>query len=201
MNGMDIIVGTNNQGKLQEIQSAYPKEEITFVPYTNYTKKSYDVAETGKTYTENALIKAQFYAKMLGKPVLADDGGVEMEAFPDLLGVETARFFKPNMTDSEKNHQLFTLFEGQKSLTRAISLHAVLVYAWPNGEYLISEDELKGELTTKEVGEMGYGFDKIFYLPKKDKTLAQLTKGQRNHLSPRVSALKRLIEKLKEQQR
>lgn len=198
MNKMTIIVGTNNQGKLQEMQSAYPKEQITFVSYTNYTNQAYEIAETGTTYTENALIKARFYAKTIGKPVLADDGGLELETFPDLLGVETARFFKPDMTDTQKNVQLFHLFDGQETASRVINLHAVLVYAWPNGEYLLSAKKLKGKLTTKEIGELGYGFDKIFYLPEKDKTLAQLPKEQRNKLSPRVSALKELIEKLKE---
>ena len=105
------------------------------------------------------------------------------------------------MTDIQKNRQLFRLFDEQNTVSRAISLHAVLVYAWPNGEYLLSGKELKGELTTKEVGEMGYGFDKIFYLPEKHKTLAQLPKAQRNDLSPRVSALKQLVGKLKEQKR
>ncbi|WP_348920583.1 non-canonical purine NTP pyrophosphatase [Enterococcus rotai] len=195
---MKIIVGTNNQGKLQEMQSVYPKDQFQFVSYTNYTKQECEIAETGKTYAENALIKARFYAEILGKPVLADDGGLEIEAFPELLGVETARFFKSGMTDTQKNRQLFRLFDEQNTVSRAISLHAVLVYAWPNGEYLLSGKELKGELTTKEVGELGYGFDKIFYLPEKNKTLAQLPKEQRNGLSPRVSALKELIEKLKE---
>lgn len=198
---MEIIVGTNNQGKLQEMQSAFPKDQVTFVSYTNYANKEYQVIETGQTYAENALLKARFYAKIIGKPVLADDGGLEIKAFPTLLGVETARFFKPGMTDSEKNQQLFELFEGQQGLTRVISLNAVLAYAWPNGESLISGRELKGELTTKEIGKMGYGFDKIFYLPKKHKTLAQLPKAQRNDLSPRVLALKHLIEQLKEQPR
>lgn len=198
---MKIIVGTNNQGKLQEMQSAYPQDQIQFVSYTNYTKKECEIAETGKTYAENALIKARFYAEILGKPVLADDGGLEIEAFPELLGVETARFFKSGMTDTQKNRQLFRLFDEQNTVSRAIILHAVLVYAWPNGEYLLSGKELKGELTTKEVGEMGYGFDKIFYLPEKHKTLAQLPKAQRNDLSPRVSALKQLVGKLKEQKR
>ncbi len=201
MTEMEIIVGTNNQGKLQEMQSAYLKDQITFVPYANDTNKEYEIAETGKTYAENALLKARFYAKIVGKPVLADDGGLEIKAFPTLLGVETARFFETGMTDSEKNHQLFELFEGQRSLNRTISLHAVLVYAWPDGEYLISGQELTGELTTREIGEMGYGFDKIFYLPKKHKTLAQLPKEERNDFSPRVSALKQMIEQLKEQQR
>lgn len=66
---MTMIVGTNNQGKLQEIQSAYPVDQVRFVPYTDFTQKTCEVAETGQTYTENALIKAQFYAKIIGQPV------------------------------------------------------------------------------------------------------------------------------------
>ncbi|WP_242700565.1 RdgB/HAM1 family non-canonical purine NTP pyrophosphatase [Enterococcus sp. DIV0212c] len=199
MSKMTMIVGTNNQGKLQEIQSAYPVDQVRFVPYTDFTQKTCEVAETGQTYTENALIKAQFYAKIIGQPVLADDGGLEIEAFPEILGVQTARFFKSNMTASEKNQQLLRLFESQEALSRKITLHAVLAYAWPNGECLISAQELHGELTRKEIGTLGYGFDKIFYLTEKQKTLAQLPTIQRNLLSSRVTALKELIEKIKEQ--
>ncbi|MEI5995068.1 RdgB/HAM1 family non-canonical purine NTP pyrophosphatase [Enterococcus sp. 4G2_DIV0659] len=195
---MEIIVGTNNQGKLREIQSAYSKEQITFVPYTKYTKSNEEVAEIGNTYTENALIKAQFYAQKIGKPVLADDGGLEIDAFPTILGVQTARFFKTGMSDTEKNQQLLALFDAHETFSRTIHLHAVLVYAWPNGEYIISAKQLNGELAKIETGELGYGFDKIFYLPKERKTLAQLSDVQRNELSPRMSALKELIEKLKE---
>jgi XTP/dITP diphosphohydrolase len=197
MRKMEIIVGTTNQGKLKEMQSAYAKQEITFRSYTDYTSKQILVEETGQTYAENALLKARTYAKELGLPVLADDGGLEIQAFPTILGIKTARFFQEQATDSQKNQQLLALFD-QRPVSREMTLQATLAYAKPNGEYILTQGKLRGTLAEQETGELGYGFDKIFYIPELKKTLAQLPEKQRNDLSPRISALRAMINQLKE---
>ncbi|MTD42320.1 non-canonical purine NTP pyrophosphatase [Erwinia sp. CPCC 100877] len=193
---MEIIVGTTNQGKLREMQLAYAKKEITFSSYSKYTTKNIVVEESGQTYAENALLKARTYAKKLGQPVLADDGGLEIQAFPTILGIKTARFFPKQATDSQKNQRLLALFSQQPDLPRVITLHAVLAYAKPTGEYLLTKGKLTGTLAEQEIGELGYGFDKIFYLPELKKTLAQLPDKRRNELSPRISALRAMMNQL-----
>jgi XTP/dITP diphosphohydrolase len=198
MKTMEIIVGTTNQGKLKEMQLAYAEQAIAFRSYADYTSKQILVEETGQTYAENALLKARTYAKELGLPVLADDGGLEIQAFPTILGIRTARFFPKQATDSQKNQQLLALFDQQPDLPREITLQAVLAYAQPNGEYFLIQEKLSGTLAEQETGELGYGFDKIFYIPALKKTLAQLPEKQRNDLSPRISALRAMMKQLKE---
>lgn len=195
---MEIIVGSNNQGKLHEMQLGLAEQSgIQLVSYQKYTDEL-EIEETGTTYFENAYLKAYTYAEKLKKPVLADDGGLEIVAFPEILGLKTARFFQKNATDTEKNQQLLALFKQDQNLDRTIILRATLVYAFPEGTYLTASASLKGELAFCETGDLGYGFDKIFYLPKIEKTLAQLPKVERNAYSPRMNALEQMIQKIKE---
>ncbi|MFD2388334.1 non-canonical purine NTP pyrophosphatase [Enterococcus rivorum] len=146
---MKIIVGTNNHGKLQEMQQAIDSEAVQLVTYQEYLPESVEIEETGNTYVENALLKAKFYAEKINRPVLADDGGLELIAFPALLGLKTARFFNENLSEQQKNQQLLELFNGKPELTREIQLKSTLVYAWPEGHYLTSSETLKGELAKK----------------------------------------------------
>lgn len=90
---MEIIVGTNNQGKLKEMQSGLKDPAIRLVSYRKYTTSQEQPAETGTTYAENAYLKARFFQQLIGRPVLGDDGGLTLTAFPDLLGIHTSRFF------------------------------------------------------------------------------------------------------------
>lgn len=198
---MEVIVGTWNQGKLNEMQEAlasiYP--EVHLVGIEQYLTTPVAPAENGETYYDNALEKARFYSALLKKPVLADDGGLELAAFPDLLGVHTSRFFK-STTGPEKNQELLALYdtpELQNPLKRQLTLHACLVYVTHTGNTLSTHATLQGQLVSP-TGHEGYGFDPIFYVPSHGKTLAQLSTAQRNSLSPRVQALQQLIPQIKE---
>lgn len=195
---MELIIGSNNQGKINEMQEGIADlANVTFVSYQNYIE-ALDVAETGATYFENAYLKAFSYAKELKRPVLGDDGGLELTSFPELLGLKTARFFEKNSSDSQKNQKLLSLFADKPTLERTMYLKATLVYALPTGEYISEEASLKGSLAQKETGALGYGFDRIFYLEEINKTLAELPEQERNQYSPRIRALKEIIRKLKE---
>lgn len=195
---MEIIVGTNNLGKLNEMQESLNTSKVKLVSYGEKSKKRVDFEETGTTFKENAVEKAQNFAKLLERPVLADDGGLILEAFPTLLGVKTARFFHEGTNDHEKNQQLFDLMAGETN--RRITLFATLAYVDPQGESIIVEKSLVGELTHNEIGEEGYGFDRFFYLPEIEKTLAELPLTERNEYSPRVRALKEITKRILEQE-
>ncbi|SER64601.1 XTP/dITP diphosphohydrolase [Isobaculum melis] len=194
---MEIIIGTNNQGKLNELSAGINDPAIQLVPYTTYSHQEIDILESGSSYLANAQIKALHYAKVLQKNVLADDGGLELAAFPTLLGVETARFFSKDATDQQKNQQLLALFD-QPASSRIITLHAVLVYASPNGILCTVAEELTGEIAKVETGSLGYGFDRIFYLPEIKKTLAELPLVERNQYSPRIRAFQKISKKIQE---
>ncbi|MBS0690973.1 non-canonical purine NTP pyrophosphatase [Enterococcus faecalis] len=177
---MEIIVGTNNQGKLKEMQSGLKDPAIQLVSYRKYTTSQEQPAETGTTYAENAYLKARFFQQLIGRPVLGDDGGLTLTAFPDLLGIHTSRFFH-SANPEEQNRELLHLFEGQQS-TRELTLSATLT----------------GELVEPR-GTGGYGFDPIIYLPDRGKTLAELSTSERMKISPRMRALRKMIQQMKEQ--
>ncbi len=194
---MELIVATHNLGKLEEMRRGLREAAPTvrLRPVTDFISSLPDApAENGSTYLENALIKAAFYADLLGRPVIADDGGLELTAFPNLLGLHTSRFFKGE-SDRAKNQEILSLFENTAA-SREAHLHACLVYYRSPEDFLTAEDTLTGEIVS-ERGEMGYGFDRIFWLPTVKKTLAQLPQAQRDHYSPRVQALLALIEQLR----
>ncbi|MDT2753723.1 non-canonical purine NTP pyrophosphatase [Enterococcus pseudoavium] len=191
---MKIIVGTNNQGKLTEMQDSIQSDQVRLISYTEYTKLRLDFAETGKNFRENAVEKAENFCHSLNQPVLADDGGLVLAAFPQLLGIKTARFFKTGFSDQEKNQQLFDLMKDQTN--RKVTLSATLAYANPKGLTLVVEKALSGELTLEEIGTEGYGFDRIFFIPSIGKTLAQLPLEERNRYSPRTRALRELTNQI-----
>ena len=192
---MEIIVGTNNQGKLKEMQSGLKDPAIQLVSYRKYTTSQEQPAETGTTYAENAYLKARFFQQLIGRPVLGDDGGLTLTAFPDLLGIHTSRFFH-SANPEEQNRELLHLFEGQQS-TR-LTLSATLVYVLDDDKLLQTEATLTGELVEPR-GTGGYGFDPIIYLPDRGKTLAELSTSERMKISPRMRALRKMIQQIKEQ--
>ena len=198
---MEIIVGTWNVGKLAEMQQALANScpDIQLVGINQYLADKIAPPEVGQSYYENALEKAKFYAQLIQRPILADDGGLELADFPDLLGLRTSRFFK-STTDEGKNQELLALYdtpELQSDKKHQITLHACLVYITPGGHIFSAEEMLKGYLVSP-IGSSGYGFDSIFYLPNLDKTLAQLSDQERDALSPRVRALQKIIFQIKE---
>lgn len=190
---MELVIATHNPGKLQEMRAGLLDPTVELVGIKELTKSTSEPVENGSSYEENALIKASYYNKQLHRPVIADDGGLELAAFPELLGLRTSRFFKGH-TDQEKNAELLALYQDPTIDTRG-ELKATLVY-FGAGEPLTVSHSLQGQIVP-ERGQLGYGFDRIFYLPELGKTLAELPQPQRNALSPRVQALNELIDKLK----
>ena len=179
---MEIIVGTNNQGKLKEMQSGLKDPAIQLVSYRKYTTSQEQPAETGTTCAENAYLKARFFQQLIGRPVLGDDGGLTLTA---------------SANPEEQNRELLHLFEGQQS-TRELTLSATLVYVLDDDKLLQTEATLTGELVEPR-GTGGYGFDPIIYLPDRGKTLAELSTSERMKISPRMRALRKMIQQIKEQ--
>jgi len=154
------------------------------------------VAETGVTYVENARIKAINLMEITGKPALGDDGGLELISFPELLGVKTARYFPPNLTDREMNERLIELMKGKKAEERQATLHCVLVYVREDYSEIVVEQSLTCYITQRITGKAGYGFDELLYLPEVRQTLAQLSTEKRRELSPRVRGIRQMVRKL-----
>lgn len=186
-----LIVATKNLGKLQEMQKAFG-EQIHLIGLHELAPDLKSPVENGTSYLENARLKAKYYAEALQQPVLADDGGLELAAFPQLLGVQTHQFFQTE-TAPEQNQEILNLYQKNPQQNRAFVLHAALAY-WGKREFQV-EKTLTGEIVAPR-GQLGYGFDSILWLPAYQKTLAELPLAQRNALSPRIQALKIILPQI-----
>ena len=189
---MEIIVGTTNAGKLAEMQRGLP--DLTLVSVEKFLSAGFVTpAETGTSYFSNAYQKAQAYAKACGRPVLADDGGLELHAFPHLLGLKTQRFFKAS-DFHEQNQEILALLR-EPATSRAVTLRATQVYYVSGDCFYTATAELAGEIVALR-GSGGYGFDEIFFVPELGQTLAELPTDVRESLAPRLNALKKICTQL-----
>lgn len=184
-----IVIASSNLGKVAEIKSFQGLKGYEILTLQDFKGNWLPPKEIGKTYEENALQKAHYYYEKIGLPILGDDGGLELAAFPELLGLYTHRFFKTQIA-KKQNQEILALYQGKK-VSKEITLKASLAYYAGKYQQQIFSSELKGELS-KPQGNLGYGFDEIFYLPSLKKTLGQLPEEVRNQYSPRIQNLKKL---------
>ncbi len=191
-----LWLATGNQGKIKEYEEALnlmeERElwEIKAVP----DRSRIEIEEDGLTYKENARKKAQVYADLLSAPVLGDDGGLELHAFPGELGLKTQREAPSNASAFEKNEWLLEKLSTKKN--REATLHAVLVYVYPDGEEIVNEKETSFLIAEKQKGDQGFGMDPILYIPEKGKTTAELSPEERRHYSPRFLAFEELMKEV-----
>ncbi len=188
----DLIVASGNKGKIEEIKSilggAYnviSMKEAGFIG---------DVDETGVTFYENALIKAQTVSKALNKDVLADDSGLLVDALDGAPGVYSARYAGDHGNDKLNRDLLIKNLSG-KSNRKAKFASSVVLYK-TNGEIVAGYGETHGEILLEEVGENGFGYDCIFYSYDLNKSFGVATHEEKNKVSHRYRALCDLREKL-----
>ena len=194
-----ILIATTNEGKAKEIANM-------FSPYNFNIKTLKDFPdivppeETGKTFFENAFIKAKYYAEKTGLLSLADDSGLEVDALNGAPGVNSAIFAGKNATDEENNKKLLKLLENVPDEKRTARFVCVLVLYHPSGKYIVSKGIWEGRIATSPRGHYGFGYDPLFLVKELDykKTAAELPPEEKNKLSHRAKALKGILEKLPE---
>lgn len=182
MDKKQIIVATTNKGKLKEIQSIFSDFEIISYKDLGYTE---EIQETGKTFEENALIKAKTIAKYFNTSCIADDSGICIDYLDKFPGVETARFLPG--TDRERNLYILEKMKDVPREKRKVTFRVSIAIAKPNLALTVSED-LVGYISTSPRGDNGFGFDEIFEL-ENGRTLAELSFEEKNRISNRKKAL------------
>lgn len=150
-----------------------------------------EVVEDGATYRENALKKAQSAAGFTGKPALADDTGLEVNALGGQPGLYAARFAGEGCAFQDNVRKLLRLMEGVPSNRRTARFVCVIALVFPDGREQVVEGELRGRITESQAGSGGFGYDPVFYVPEAGKTLAELTADEKNRISHRRRALDR----------
>ncbi len=194
---MKIVLATNNPHKSQEIKNILSdlKAEILslkdFPPYRI-------PEETGKTFEENALIKAREAFKHTQTISLADDSGLEVDALDRSPGIMSARFAGPGCTYKDNNTKLLNLMKDVPDEKRGATFRCVVAIVFNLDKIKIVEGKVRGFITKTEMGEGGFGYDPLFYYPPLGKTFAQLKPDEKNKVSHRSTAFKKAQEILEE---
>ncbi|WP_462152041.1 XTP/dITP diphosphatase [Pseudoalteromonas xiamenensis] len=190
-----LVLATGNQGKVKELASMLDALNIEVLPQSTFDVP--EVAETGTTFVENAIIKARHAAKITGLPAVADDSGLEVDALSGAPGVYSARFAGDDASDADNIAKL--LQELGDTPSRSARFWCVLVFMKHADDPtpVICQASWEGEISLTPNGHGGFGYDPVFYVPSLDCTAADLSKVQKNAISHRGQALKQLAEKLK----
>lgn len=198
-----IIFATGNQNKLREIRMILEGTglEIVSMKEAGITE---DIEETGTTFEENALIKAKAVCDMTGLPALADDSGLVIDALNGEPGIHSARYMGHDTSYDIKNAGLIRSLEGVPDEKRSARFVCAIACALPDGRCFTEQAAMEGRIGYEIIGNNGFGYDPIFFLPEYGCTSAQLSPEEKNRISHRGKALRamkaRLLSILGEQQ-
>jgi XTP/dITP diphosphohydrolase len=191
-----LLLATSNPGKQREFRfllGASGWEIIT----PQELRLSLPDEEKETDYTENAIIKAENAARASGLTSLADDSGVEVDALNGVPGVLSARFGGPGLDDRGRLDLMLERLANVPDEERTARYRAVIAVVRPDVETMTFEGICEGVIGREPVGDGGFGYDPIFYIPNKGKTMAELTMEEKNEISHRAVAAKKAVEFLK----
>ena len=191
----EIIVASTNQGKIREIKAMLKDIDIEVLSMKDVLEQELEIEETGTTFKENALIKAQTIANIVNKPVLADDSGLEVDALDKQPGIYSARFLGADTSYNIKNQYIIDALKDKERTARFVCAMALVI---PGQEPILIEETMEGLINDKIEGANGFGYDPIFYFPPCQMTSAMMSMEEKNKYSHRAKALKKLYTILKE---
>lgn len=195
---MKVVLASKNPHKLVEIRKITEKFGMELV-LESELGVDIEVEETGTTFEENSLLKAEAVMKATGLPALADDSGICVDALGGEPGIYSARYgFDPTLDDFGRLLLLLKNTEAVPDGKRRAQFVCVISFVTPEGKVIQARGEVHGELLRAPAGAGGFGYDPIFYYPPFGKSLAEVSPEEKNSVSHRANALKVLYEKLKE---
>lgn len=191
-----MIVATRNKGKVREIREALKGLGLRIYALSDFRDVP-EVKEDGQSFTENALKKARFYSKVFGKLTMADDSGLEVDGLKGMPGIYSARYSGEGGSSQKNNEKLLQEMEGISLSKRGARFKCVMAMVSPDGREAIEEGSCKGRIGFKEKGRKGFGYDPLFILPKYGKTMAELSLEEKNKMSHRGKALRKIRKIIK----
>ena len=195
---MKVVLASHNKHKLAEISKITEKFGIDLVLQSDLGV-NIDVEETGTTFEENSLLKAEAVMKVTGLPALADDSGIAVDALNGEPGIYSARYgFDESLDDWGRLLLLLKNTEHVPDGQRQAKFVCVITMVTPEGQTIQARGEIHGELLREARGENGFGYDPIFYYPPMGKTTAEMSPEYKNQVSHRAKALKVFYDKMKE---
>ena len=186
-----IMIATGNPGKAKEFEKMFADAGYAIKTLKDFPDLP-DVKETGRTFEENARLKAETIANILQMPVLADDSGLEVDALGGLPGIYSARFAGEHKNDGSNNAKLLYELTDVPDEKRGAQFHCTLVFAAPKKQSLVVEAKWRGRIGRIPRGDNGFGYDPLFIVDGMDKTAAELSNEEKNQISHRGLALKKL---------
>ena len=191
-----IILATKNKNKLVEVKAVLGNDyEVLSMEDIGI---DVDVEENGPTFEENATIKAEAICKICGKPVMADDSGLEIDYLDKKPGVLSARFLGHDTSYDIKNAKILEMLEDVPEEKRTARFVCSIAVAFPDRDTVVVRDTIEGIIGYESAGENGFGYDPIFYVPELKKTTAQLSMEEKNKISHRGKALVKMANRLKD---
>ena len=190
---MKFVLATQNAGKVKEMSAILAQFDIEVVS-AKELGIDLDVEETGTTFSENAMLKAKAICAAAKLPAIADDSGLCVDALNGGPGVYSARYGGEGLDDRGRYMLLLAALRGQT--TRAAHFSCAVACAFPNGDELTAEGRCDGTIAFAPMGEGGFGYDPVFFVPEKAKTFGQLTAGEKSEISHRGRALNAFAEQL-----
>ncbi|OJG73373.1 ribonuclease PH [Enterococcus phoeniculicola] len=192
-----LVIATRNPGKAKEFASLFAPSGYTIKTLLDYPELP-DIEETGKTFEENARLKAETIAQLIQQPVLADDSGLKVDALGGMPGIYSARFAGEPTSDAANNAKLLHELTDVEDENRKAQFHCTLVFAAPKKESLVVEAEWPGRIGRIPRGDQGFGYDPLFIVDGLEKTAAELDPSEKNKQSHRGLAMEKLKKQWKE---
>ncbi len=192
-----LLIATNNPGKLREYADL-----LNDVPVTLTTPAqeglSLVVEETGETFAENAILKAQAFAKASGLLTLADDSGLEVDALGGAPGVRSARYAGRGTSDEDRYRLLLRNLADVPQAKRTARFRCVVAIATPEGDVQTAKGRCEGVIGFEPRGAHGFGYDPVFYMLDRDQTMAELSPQTKNQISHRARAIRAALPVLRQ---
>ena len=192
---MKLVLASQNQKKIKEMNEILAQLGIEVCSQAE-AGVNLDVEETGTTFEENSLLKAHAVMEASGMPAIADDSGLCVDCLGGAPGVYSARYGGEGLDDTARYKLLLENMRGQ--MPRKAKFVSVITCCFPNGDVITARGECPGTIAFAPMGEGGFGYDPVFFIPGLKKTFAQLTAEEKNAISHRGKALEVFKTKLED---
>ena len=180
---LKLLLGTRNTGKVAELRAILKGLDLELQAVDELAEPPPDPPEDAATYAENAIFKAQSYARATGIATIADDSGLEVDALGGAPGVRSRRYFGEDVAPADRNRMLLALLDGVS--VRTARFVAVIALAQPDGRVQTFDGEVRGEIATAPRGADGFGYDPVFVIAADGRTMAEVPRAEKNAISHR----------------
>jgi len=194
---LKAVIATRNRGKLKELQNLLSDLDLEIVPLDSFNNIG-EIEEDGTTFFDNAMKKARTVAQKTGLMAIADDSGLEVDALNGRPGVFSARYAGKKASDKDNYLKLLQEMKGIPEERRGAQFRCIIIAFRPDGKWVSAEGVCRGWITFTPKGEQGFGYDPVFMPEGDSRTMAQLTREEKNKISHRGKALLKLKEKIRQ---